>query len=303
MRELAEAFSVSAEEARADVLRFVWQLNRLALVNIERGTSRLRRLADWVHLAARLAPAGALPASVSRRRALDTRTVSRALVTSVAGVLPRVCLVAGVAAVLAVHFSLILGAGIVIPLLIGLGTGRGARAPRGGARRTPARCPECARRTRPADVRPPCDHQLSPTRHGRARRTADGLRARRRVDPCRSRLQGADAAGRRLAASRPTRSRSRSSAATGESHAVSEGVPARGGCDGASSPTRSLRPSRSRPRPAAARSTSPSGRSRSSPSSWTGRRASRRSAPGSRSCAFVGGVLNLVAAQVIRRRS
>ena len=39
--ELADAFSLPAPDARGDVLRFVWQLNRLALVNIERTTSGL----------------------------------------------------------------------------------------------------------------------------------------------------------------------------------------------------------------------------------------------------------------------
>ena len=71
--ELADAFSLSASEARGDVLRFVWQLNRLALVNIERTASSLGQLVDWLRLAARLAPAGALPAPITRRRAIDTR--------------------------------------------------------------------------------------------------------------------------------------------------------------------------------------------------------------------------------------
>ena len=39
--ELADAFSLSAPEARGDVLRFVWQLNHLALVNVERTASSL----------------------------------------------------------------------------------------------------------------------------------------------------------------------------------------------------------------------------------------------------------------------
>ena len=51
--ELADAFSLSAPEARGDVLRFVWQLNHLALVNVERTASTLGQLVDW--LAARRA--------------------------------------------------------------------------------------------------------------------------------------------------------------------------------------------------------------------------------------------------------
>ena len=48
--ELADAFSLPAAEARGDVLRFVWQLNRLALVNVERTALEARP-------ARRLAPA------------------------------------------------------------------------------------------------------------------------------------------------------------------------------------------------------------------------------------------------------
>ena len=62
VRELADVFSLSDEAARADVLRFAWHLNALALVNVESGVPRSRRLADWIRLAVRLAPAGALPA-------------------------------------------------------------------------------------------------------------------------------------------------------------------------------------------------------------------------------------------------
>ena len=57
--ELADAFSLPPSEARGDVVRFVWELNRLALVNVERTASRLRQLVDWLRLAVRLAPVGA----------------------------------------------------------------------------------------------------------------------------------------------------------------------------------------------------------------------------------------------------
>ena len=125
VRELAEAFSLPVEVARADVLHFVWLLNGLALVNVESQMSRPRRFTEWLQLAVRLAPAGTMPAPVARRRALDTRTARRAFVSSLAATLPRACLVASAATVLAVHFAVILGAGLVGPVLIGLGTGLG----------------------------------------------------------------------------------------------------------------------------------------------------------------------------------
>lgn len=124
-RELADAFSLSAAEARSDVLRFVWQLNTLALVNVERRTSSLSRLIDWLRLAARLAPVGAVPAPITRRHALDTSSASRAIATGLAATLSRMLVVAGVATILVTHFSLILGAGFFLPLLVGLGTGLG----------------------------------------------------------------------------------------------------------------------------------------------------------------------------------
>ena len=94
VRELADVFSLSDEAARADVLRFAWHLNALALVNVESGVSRSRRLADWIRLAARLAPAGALPAAATRRRAIDTRTVRRAFGSCLAAISARVSVVA-----------------------------------------------------------------------------------------------------------------------------------------------------------------------------------------------------------------
>jgi hypothetical protein len=125
VHEMADVFSLSSEQARSDVLRFVWQLNRLALVNVERGASPLRRLAEWSRLALRLAPAGVFPAAVSRRRALDTGSVVRALVSSFIAVLPRAGLVGGVAALLALQLALVLRSGPGAPLLIGVGTGVG----------------------------------------------------------------------------------------------------------------------------------------------------------------------------------
>ena len=80
--EIADAFSLPPEAARGDLLRFAWRLNALALVNIERGETRWARLVEWLVLAVRLAPAGAFPAPIARRRALDTRSVPRAVASS-----------------------------------------------------------------------------------------------------------------------------------------------------------------------------------------------------------------------------
>ena len=123
--ELAEAFSLPAAEARSDVLRFVWQLNRLALVNVEGTTSSLGRLVEWLRLAVRLAPIGAMPAPMTRRSAIDTRTAAHAISSSFKAVLPRMIAVAAIATILAVHLALIAGAGLSVPLLLGLGTGLG----------------------------------------------------------------------------------------------------------------------------------------------------------------------------------
>lgn len=123
--ELADAFSLPPSEARGDVVRFVWELNRLALVNVERTASRLGQLVEWLRLAVRLAPVGALPASITRRREIDTRTAVLAISSCFKAVLPRVILVGAAATILAAHMALIVGAALVVPLLVGLGTGLG----------------------------------------------------------------------------------------------------------------------------------------------------------------------------------
>ena len=146
--ELADAFSLSAPEARGDVLRFVWQLNHLALVNVERTASSLRQLVEWLRLAARLAPAGAVPAPVTRRRAIDTQTVAHALASTFMAVLPRVALVTAIATVLAVHVAVNLGAGLVDPAARRARHRNRSRAARGGACGASARCPERTRRAR-----------------------------------------------------------------------------------------------------------------------------------------------------------
>jgi hypothetical protein len=126
VRETAEAFSIPSETARDDVLRFAWHLNALALVNVERGGSRLRRLTDWVLLAARLVPAGTWPGALARRRALDTRSVRRAVASSLTAILSRVVVVAAVSTVVAVQLSAVVGVlELAVPLALGLGTGGG----------------------------------------------------------------------------------------------------------------------------------------------------------------------------------
>ncbi len=181
VRELAEAFSLTSEQARADVLRFVWHLNRLALVNVERESSRLRQLAEWARLAARLAPAGAVPAAISRRRALDTESVGRALVSSLVAVLPRSCLVGVIATVLALQLTLVLGLGPAVPVLIGVGTGVGLGLHEAAhavlLRGVPSAFVCRGRRTYVLHARV----GLASSRCGRRRRSAHGVLARSRL--------------------------------------------------------------------------------------------------------------------------
>jgi hypothetical protein len=126
VREVAGSFSLPAETARADVLRFVWHLNRLALVNVERGGRRVERLLDWLRLALRLAPAGSVPASLTRRRPLDTRSMLRGLGTCFAACAGRTAAVAAAATMVALALSAAAGApGVVLPLALGVCTGLG----------------------------------------------------------------------------------------------------------------------------------------------------------------------------------
>ena len=126
VQELADAFLLPPETARGDVLRFVWALNALALVNIDRQGPRLRRFADWLQLALRLAPAGAVPAVSARRHALDTRTLAGAVASAGRALRARVFVVAAVATVVAAQFAAVLGSrGISLALAVGAGTGAG----------------------------------------------------------------------------------------------------------------------------------------------------------------------------------
>jgi hypothetical protein len=126
VNELAEAFSLPLETARGDVLRFVCRLNTLALVNVERQQTVVRRIADWIQLAARLAPTGALPVALGRRHALDTQSALRAVSSSLLASSSRVASVAAVATVVAIHVSVFGGApALVAPLALGIMTGAG----------------------------------------------------------------------------------------------------------------------------------------------------------------------------------
>ena len=122
----AEEFSLSYGQAREDVLRFVWQLNGLALVNVDPSGSRLRQLRDWLALAARLAPAGAVPAALTRRRALDTRSAYRGLASCLVAISPRVGAVAAVATALLSQAAVAAGpSGLPVSVLVGACTGLG----------------------------------------------------------------------------------------------------------------------------------------------------------------------------------
>lgn len=81
---IAERWRIPEHDARSDVLRFAWQLNGLALANLHRAQSPTRRGRSWLLLALRLLPLARLPEPVVRRRALDTTTAPRAVVTTVA---------------------------------------------------------------------------------------------------------------------------------------------------------------------------------------------------------------------------
>ena len=127
VRELADAHCLPLEAARRDVLQFIWMLNALAVVNIVHDGSRLRRWADWLVLASRLIPTGALPAPVTTRRALDTGTVPRAVASVVRASGPRVLSISSASAIVLFPLAAALGGlgGAVVALGLGAGTGIG----------------------------------------------------------------------------------------------------------------------------------------------------------------------------------
>jgi hypothetical protein len=125
-REVEEVFSLPPDTARGDVFRFVWALNGLALVNVERDGSRVRRLVGWVLLAMRLAPTGSAPGSIARRRAIDTGGCLRAFRSALAGSLTRVGAVAVLSTAAAAQVAILAGGShLVGAIALGVGTGGG----------------------------------------------------------------------------------------------------------------------------------------------------------------------------------
>jgi hypothetical protein len=126
VRELAEAFGLPLDVARLDVLQFVWTLNALALINVVQSGSRFRRSADWLGLAARLVPAGALPAPIARRHPLDTGGLRRAVVSSLRATGFRVVIIAAASTIALLPLAAVLGGqGDVLLLALALGAGTG----------------------------------------------------------------------------------------------------------------------------------------------------------------------------------
>ena len=105
--DLRSRWGLSQEQAERDVLAFAWVLNRVFLANVRRVGSPVRRLLDWLLLAARLLPLGIAPPVLNRRYALDTSSYWSSLQGTVAAVWRRclgVCLG---------------GLGASLPLLVG----------------------------------------------------------------------------------------------------------------------------------------------------------------------------------------
>ena len=124
--DVAAAFALTAETARDDVLAFAWQLNRLALANVEHRGGRIRHAFAWLRLAARLAPAGAMPPPTARRRQLDTRTVAGAFGSAAKAGAGRATALALMAAITIGHVGLVAGSPtLLMPLVAGLATGGG----------------------------------------------------------------------------------------------------------------------------------------------------------------------------------
>ncbi len=126
---VAAAYALSVERARADVLAFGWQLNRLGLANVERPRGRAHHAAAWLRLAMRLLPAGALPPLTVRRRALDTRSARRAVVSAGRGLARRCTVLALVATALGAHVGVVAGRpSLLVPVLVGIAVGAGLLA-------------------------------------------------------------------------------------------------------------------------------------------------------------------------------
>ena len=207
VREIADAFSLPPEAARGDLLRFAWRLNALALVNIERGETRRARLVEWLVLAARLAPAGALPAPIARRRALDTRSVPRAVASSLGATAARAVVLAATATLVALQVAVLAGVlALDGSLALGLGAGLGLGLHEAGHAAALRGVPS-------ALVTRGCRTYVLHARVDATRRSAVAVRAMRRRRPRRRRhsrgsgAHGACTRARRLSARR-TRVRS-----------------------------------------------------------------------------------------------
>ena len=124
--DVAATFVVSVERARTDVLSFAWELNRLALANVDRRAGRVRHAVAWLRLAVRLAPAGTLPAITVRRLRLDTRTIPRAIAGVGRAGAGRGAGIAVAVAVLVAHIGLLAGRpSLLLPVAVGLASGGG----------------------------------------------------------------------------------------------------------------------------------------------------------------------------------
>lgn len=132
-RRLDERWRIGPERARADTLAFAWALNRALLVNVERSGGRLAGACAWAVLALRLAPTGALPPVVARRRALDTRTPLAAARSALRAVRARALGLGAVAAALGGQLGLVAGRlDVTVPLLVGLATAAGVASHEAG---------------------------------------------------------------------------------------------------------------------------------------------------------------------------
>lgn len=107
--EVAATFALPVARARADVLAFVWQLNRLSLANLDHPGGRLRRFLAWLRLAARLLPAGAIPHSTARRHPVDTTSIPRSVLTVFAAVWGRAATIALVGVLAVAHVEALAG--------------------------------------------------------------------------------------------------------------------------------------------------------------------------------------------------
>lgn len=123
---VAAAYALPVARARADVLAFVWQLNRLGLANVERPRGWARHAAAWLCLAVRLLPAGVLPPVTVRRRPLDTSSAARAVVSVSRALAGRSVALALGAAVLGAHVGVVAGRpSLLAPGVVGVAVGAG----------------------------------------------------------------------------------------------------------------------------------------------------------------------------------